>query len=199
MYSPRVYWSKRFLREGVNYVARHGRQSDYESAKQALTFWDAISVLLKSERDCLLDFGCGTGRLSSNLAARARRYVGVDICEGAILQTPTISNATFEHLASEHIPYGDGHFDSIVCVTVLQHIVDDSDWSLWCSELRRVCVPFGQFVIVDDASGGPTAEHMRVRLPHDVARDLGGRIGGHLHAVSADGQNSHWAYMVNKA
>lgn len=76
----------------------------------------------------ILDFGCGTGRLTIGFAPNAERVVGIDISENMLAEAKTNS----ESMGHSHIEYymsddelsavANQHFDLVNCYIVLQHI-----------------------------------------------------------------------------
>lgn len=76
----------------------------------------------------ILDFGCGTGRLTIGLAPNVERVVGIDISENMLAEAETNS----KELGQPHIDYymsddqlsavAGEQFDLVNCYIVLQHI-----------------------------------------------------------------------------
>lgn len=96
-----------------------------------------IAALVTPGKVC--DVGCGTGYLLNYLATRAapaeREWSGVDfiIEEGTSRRHPSIE---FTAAPIEQLPFPDGHFDTVICTHVLEHILDIR---AAVNELRRVC------------------------------------------------------------
>jgi ubiquinone/menaquinone biosynthesis C-methylase UbiE len=104
----------------------------------------------------LLDIGCGTGRLLSQLAVAhpALRLFGVDM-------SPPYVQAARELLASvpevslvaenaESLPYRDAYFDAITCV-YLFHELPRAARRRIVTEMKRVIAPGGLLVVEDSA------------------------------------------------
>ena len=96
----------------------------------------------------VLDLGCGGGFMSEALAQRGAQVTGIDPAALAI-------DAARRHAATqnfpirydvgigESLPYGDGEFDAVLCVDVLEHV---EDLRRVLSEVRRVLRPGGTFL-----------------------------------------------------
>lgn len=85
------------------------------------------------------DVGCGTGYLINRLHAEPRLagsdFTGVDF----IIEEQTRSRhpaIRFVAAPIEALPFPDGHFDTVICTHVLEHILDIH---AAIAELRRIC------------------------------------------------------------
>ena len=68
----------------------------------------------------VLDVGCAQGRDSLEIFNHGMNVVGVDINEEFILEAKeTGPKIQFDVGSVEHLPYGDGKFDSVYCVNTL--------------------------------------------------------------------------------
>jgi ubiquinone/menaquinone biosynthesis C-methylase UbiE len=103
----------------------------------------------------LLDVGCGTG---SNLAAFGRyaRAVGVDLSSEALHFCTKRDSGSVALSPVEHLPFGDGAFDVITALDMLEHTDDDL---AALTELRRVCRPGGLLICTVPAYGFLWSEH----------------------------------------
>ena len=181
-YDPRAYWPERARKQGARYV---GHAADPDPESSTITLAQRID-LLAPKCDAVLDFGCGVGRLAPVLAAKAGRYVGVDIVEAAIVLAPVLPNARYLYLPDDRLPFEDVSFDCVAAVTVLQHIVADVDFALWTTELRRVLRPDGFALIVDHNPMIDPAPHMNPRGHESVAAALG------VKWCSVEVADGHW-------
>ena len=87
----------------------------------------------------ICDIGCGTGYLlkyiSDTCGDQDLSRTGVDF----IIDEETRSaqpNVTFEEAKIEQLPFDDGHFDTVICTHVLEHVLDIRQA---IGELRRIC------------------------------------------------------------
>jgi len=141
-YNPREYWAGRLNQKGKTYVAFHDRKDAFD--KQFQVFWDAMGATLPVGGR-VLDFGCGVGRFAPPLAEVFDFYNGVELNPGALEHAPELSNASFAYLEEDKLPFDDNFFDAAVSLTVIQHIVDPEQFSLWTAEIGRVVKPGGLY------------------------------------------------------
>jgi SAM-dependent methyltransferase len=105
--------------------------------------------LLGSERyESLLEVGYGSGIFLPELARRCSRLAGVDV-HGAskqveVMLTQLGLEADLREASLFDLPFEDGTFDGLVCLSVLEHIVE-LDAAL--TEFRRVLRPGGVAVL----------------------------------------------------
>ena len=100
----------------------------------------------------VLDLGCGDGLLTTSLATRGARAVGVDIdramLRAAVARTDPDQRepARFVEGRLEQLPFPDAMFDVVVAVTVLCLL---SDRAIAIREAARVLRPGGRLIIGD--------------------------------------------------
>lgn len=96
----------------------------------------------------LLEIGYGSGILLPELARRARELHGLDL-HGSTAAVDRMLRAhgvvaTLGVGDINELPYPDGHFDAVVCLSVLEHL---TELDRACAEVRRVVVPGGVVVL----------------------------------------------------
>ena len=92
----------------------------------------------------LLEVGYGSGILLPELARRAREVHGVDIHQNVepverMLRARGLT-AALRVGDVFALPYPDGHFDVVVCLSVMEHLAELDNA---CGEVRRVLAPGG--------------------------------------------------------
>lgn len=162
----------------------------------------------------VLEVGCGDGRLGRVLAARATRYIGLDI-PWPFAQRP--EGLVYGSIAS--LPFADRSIDTVVCCEVLEHL-DDATFQAGLRELRRVArrtllvtVPHAQHLAAD-AVRCPSCAHVFHRYSHvrrfevadvarlwpdlqpDVATPLGDPVRGYAPPLAYRLQHALGAYPV---
>lgn len=106
--------------------------------------------------DDALDLGCGDGSHSGPwLSAHARSYVGVDVSRTgvALAREKGLDARVIEDAAA--LPFDDASFDVVVCIEVLEHLLDPLGAA---QAARRVLRPGGRFVVTV-----PNLAHWRMR------------------------------------
>jgi ubiquinone/menaquinone biosynthesis C-methylase UbiE len=95
-----------------------------------------------SQRDAVLDFGCGVGRLAHAFHAHFNSYLGLDISDSLIAKArelhTNLPNARFEVNAGKNLNLKDDSFDLVYSWAVLQHISDRTAALGLLTELTRV-------------------------------------------------------------
>lgn len=96
----------------------------------------------------VLDYGCGSGYGSAEIAETANDVVGVDISEDAVAHAR--SHFRKERLRFDRVdpdaklPFGDGTFDTVLSFQVFEHV---RDTTLYLNEVYRVLAPGGTLVL----------------------------------------------------
>jgi len=137
--------STKWLGDGCG---EHYRLSRFKSRRAAGRDLECVRALLEQlgARDPverLLDVPCGSGRLSRELAARARRYVGVDVSRPMLrAAAPLLDELAQPALAIEarapRLPFRDGCFDVVVACRFLHHLHEEQALGRAIGELARV-------------------------------------------------------------
>lgn len=93
----------------------------------------------------VLDLGCGTGMLLSELARRSGFAVGIDSSlEMLELARKRRGNAALVLADADHLPFADRSFDAVVSVTLLQNMPNPA---ATVKEVARVTKPEGVLII----------------------------------------------------
>jgi len=117
----------------------------------------------------ILDFGCGVGRKSFELARRgAAEVVGIDASSRSIAvaraMAPDVPHLRFEaKLARDLDPRHEDHFDDVVSFTVFEHV---SDVAGALRDIRRLLRPGGRGVIVFQHYDDRYGSHLKEFIHH---------------------------------
>lgn len=109
--------------------------------------------------DRVLDLGCGNGKTSEALVTAGAEVTGVDFSPSAIDSCAGWlgGRASFEVADVRRLPFGDGTFDAVVSVHVLEH-VPASDVNRASEEIMRVLRKGGRLYFVCFAEGDMRSE-----------------------------------------
>jgi trans-aconitate 2-methyltransferase len=117
----------------------------------------------------ILDIGCGTGRLTSEIQSRApgTRVVGVDQSWAMVAEARRHARGfTLAQADATRLPVHDTTFDAVFS-TATFHWVDDH--AALFAEINRVLAPGGR--LVAQAGGGPNLARLHARATRLAARD----------------------------
>lgn len=177
-YRPAEYWEDRARRfavegDGLAAVCSYGMPGFYNRLidfcqRRALAPW-----LNPPPGARVLDVGCGVGRWSRLLASRGAYVTGVDLSPTMIAEATRraaasglASRCRFLVQDSAVLEVG-GSFDLILCVTMLQHMLDVGAMRVALQRMARHLAPGGRLVILEAA---PARLASRCNTPIFTAR-----------------------------
>jgi 2-polyprenyl-3-methyl-5-hydroxy-6-metoxy-1,4-benzoquinol methylase len=113
--------------------------------------------LLEGAAGSLLDAGCGPGLLAAEVEARGWRYTGVDAAKAMLASGDTAARRGGQLAAADvqALPFATGSFDAVVCIGVLDHVVEQQ---ACLAEFLRVVRPGGLVVASFPNSHSPYAQ-----------------------------------------
>jgi 2-polyprenyl-6-hydroxyphenyl methylase/3-demethylubiquinone-9 3-methyltransferase len=121
----------------------------------------------------VLDLGCAGGFMAEALDDRGARVTGIDPAAEAIAAAQAHAaeearDIRYDVGVGEALPYGDGAFDAVVCVDVLEHV---SDLDRVLAEVARVLRPGGLF-LYDTINRNLVSRLAVITMAEDVLRLL---------------------------
>ena len=99
----------------------------------------------------ILEYGCGTGSHSLEIARRGGRVVGIDISEVGIRKAREraaeagVTGAEYEVMDAEKMTFPDGTFDLVIGEGILHHLNLEASYA----EISRVLKPTGHAVFME--------------------------------------------------
>jgi SAM-dependent methyltransferase len=109
--------------------------------------------LARVQGEQVLDFGCGTGRISAWLVERGAVVEGVDVTSAMVDAARVgVPAASFRVVDGQSLPFADDSFGIVVSVYVLQYYVAREESVL--PELARVLRPRGRLVAIEQVADG---------------------------------------------
>ena len=170
------YWDERARENALFFV---DNEVDYDDPDTS-AFWrrgdevvqlmlDLVGLTIRPD-ERVLDIGCGVGRLTRALAARAGRVYGLDVSremlELARRHNADLTNAEWLHGDGEGLGVlGDASVDGCFSHVVFQHIPDTAITLNYVREMGRVLTPGGWalFQVSTDPSVHRPRESLRTR------------------------------------
>lgn len=197
-YRPAEYWEARARRfavegDGLAAVCSYGMPDFYNRLihfcqRRALEPWLKAAGGMR-----VLDVGCGVGRWSRLLASRGADVTGIDLSPTMIAQAERRAAAAgladrCRFLVQDSAALeADGTFDMILCVTVLQHVLDQTALRSALRRMARHLAPRGRLVILE-AAPARLASHCNTSVftarPREFYLRLFSDCGLRLRAVS---------------
>lgn len=136
-------------------------------------FAQAETALLEELGDIsglhVLDYGCGTGVTSAELARRGARVTAFDISHRRLSDamqwlTASLPGCKIDLLqaSAEQLPFADASFDVVLGKQILHHL----QLEIATSELARVLKPGGRAIFLEPLIHNPILEFYRSLTPH---------------------------------
>lgn len=170
------YWRERTRALGARAVISTDHDADLETVLAGhratlLPEFAALLPLAPGPSRTILDLGCGTGRLTPDLAAMGGRAIGVDPV--ADLLAMAIPSETTEYRLlgdpTGPLPLADGEVDAVFTCLVLGGIAGPDALAALGAELRRVLAPCGIVFLAESVSDTPAAGHWTFRTVAEYA------------------------------
>jgi ubiquinone/menaquinone biosynthesis C-methylase UbiE len=153
-----------------------GRLFGHFNLLKRLQSLDIMAAIDAQPEDWILDFGCGAGYITVELAKSAKRTIGIDVNPYVSrIKIPTSLQDRLEFLRAEgnNLPFPSASFDKILASEVLPMI---SDPGRFLAEIKRVIKPGGHLVVVNGTglpaireayrSGSPRLRRLAARYPN---------------------------------
>jgi SAM-dependent methyltransferase len=161
-----VDWGKRaqkgFLRSGIDPADRKGHKNHYIDLLQKIALEEVLE--LKGD-EVVLDFGCGSGRISYWIAPKVKKVVGLETTSEMIdlaEKSRTAENVEFMVYDGVHFPVFPHPFDVILSVWVLQYL-EGERLKETVSILARYLRSGGKFYLIEQVSDNIRVGRPRVR------------------------------------
>ena len=127
--------------------------------------------------ETVLEIGCGIGRLTRVLAARAARVLALDVSAEMLRRAreanPELGNVEWVHGDGESLAaIGEASVDAVVSLVVFQHIPDPRVTLAYVTEMGRVLRPGGwtAFQVSNDPAVHERSRSLRQRLASAAGR-----------------------------
>jgi SAM-dependent methyltransferase len=171
------YWERRVRDHGRRAVLNLGH-SDEEferfTAWQSDQLFPSLRAQLRGDEKSILDFGCGAGRFTPELARLiGGRAIGVDPIPRLLEMASKAEGVEYKIVRDGILPLSDASIDAAWICIVLSSITDPDALALSAREIERVLVPGGLVFLVENVEDKPDKPTFCFR-PESFYRDLFG-------------------------
>jgi SAM-dependent methyltransferase len=174
-----AYWKERTRTLGARAVVSTDHPEatglDDVTAGHRAILLPVLAGLLDGTERTLLDLGCGSGRLTADLAAtlgsgQDGRAIGVDPVPALLALAPPHRATAFRLLEDGgELPLDDAAVDVVFTLTVLGGLLGDGELDAMAAEIRRVLRPGGLVFLAESVSEDAAVEHWSPRSVGDYA------------------------------
>jgi ubiquinone/menaquinone biosynthesis C-methylase UbiE len=158
------YHSFGFIPSGNFRSDLFGKLFGFPNLLKRLQANDIMRALAIQPQDIVLDFGCGAGFFTVEMAKLAQKAYGIDIIP-YILQIkipPTLADRLeYIQAPGTSLPFEDHHFDRVLAGEILPMIPDPNEF---IQEIKRVLKPGGRLV-VSNGAGHPVIREAYIKRP----------------------------------
>ena len=143
---PRDFYESQYHQTYLTHVepAAFDPQQYYEKMVKSIRPWSGKINELLTGREIVLDFGCSTGHLMTNIQEKAAKVYGheVNIKEIRFCREKLVLDVDNRDLFDR---FEEGLFDYITMIYVLEHISDPIEL---LTQLKKLLKPDGKFIIL---------------------------------------------------
>jgi ubiquinone/menaquinone biosynthesis C-methylase UbiE len=161
------FWRRRAARYGsravVNITCVHHDLSELTTRHSQIVF-PVFSSLVRPSDKIVLDYGCGAGRFTAELARIVQgRVIAMDIMQSLLDLAPPARDVEYQLMSEGQIPLEDHTVDIVWCFGVLGGIVERKMLGETIMEFERVLRPGGLVFLIENTSDKPSATHWLFR------------------------------------
>ena len=157
------YWEQRWMEHGEFGTIGRASFSSWHYYRRGVEIYDAIREHLPSHCTCLIDYGCGAGRMTPYLLAHCDQYVGIE-------PNPEAADRAHDRFGMHNgvgfwmePPVMGGGVEAIVFSMVMQHIVDDGELESLLKRCNKWLKPGGKIIALENTSNNDDAPHIKFR------------------------------------
>jgi SAM-dependent methyltransferase len=160
------YWQKRAARHGSRGVLNLAHAESEAAAvtdRQKILLLPLLEAQLHPDDRLILDFGCGPGRFTPDLARLGGRAIGVDPIEAYLRMAEPAHGVEYRAIVAGRIPLPDASADVVWICLVLGAMPDGAALAAARSEIVRVLRPGGLLFLVENTSRLQNRRHWSFR------------------------------------
>lgn len=166
-----LWWERRARRAGARAVLNRGHapaELPRVDEWQKRILLPILERRLRGDERVVLDFGCGPGRFTPDLAALiGGRAIGVDPIQRLLDLVPRAPDVEYRRLRHGRIPLEDDSVDVVWICLVLTCITDRRALERAVAEIRRVLRADGLVFLVENTEEKADTLHLRYRSIDD--------------------------------
>lgn len=164
------YWKERVKKYGKRSVLNLGfseHEYDVATEKQKSEIYQFFKRSLRGDEKEVLDFGCGTGRFTSDLAKMTGgRAIGVDPLAELLQHAPQGDNVEYKLMKEGEIPLPDNSV-GVVWICLVLGGIEDRLLSMTISDINRVLKKGGLLFLVENTTEKTDASYWKFRQYED--------------------------------
>lgn len=161
------WWEERARRRGARAVYNSGHAADdlpRIDQKQKEILYPILQSRLRGDERVVLDFGCGPGRFTPDLAQLVRgRAIGVDPVQSLLDAAPRGQGTEYRLVRQGRLPLRDDSVDVVWICLVLTCIADARAVREAVAEVERVLRPGGLVFLVENTAPKKNLRHIAFR------------------------------------
>lgn len=154
------HWKKVAVKEGLRAVLDPADEGGWKNLSIDFIHKKALArYLYLNEDERILDFGCGTGRVTFWVAREPVFVVGVDPVREMLLAALKTNEGRFIQADGLSLPFRAASFDVVLCSYVLAHLVGRAglagrDFQKAVKEIQRVLKDRGKLYLIEKIGSG---------------------------------------------
>lgn len=155
-----------FFDQHADHSPRESVRKYYAIARRSHEYFDDLIRSVAPDHD-VLEYGCGVGNFSFELAAHGARVTGIDISPNSVevarkrAAERGLDSMTFSVMDAEAMDFPDESFDAVVGSAILHHL----DLEKSSREIMRVLRPGGKAVFLEPLGHNPALNLFRRLTP----------------------------------
>lgn len=161
------WWEERARRRGARAVYNSGHAAEElprVDQKQKEILYPILQKRLRGDERVVLDFGCGPGRFTPDLARLVDgRAIGVDPIQALLDAAPRTEGTEYRLVRNGRLPLQDESVDVVWICLVLTCIVDARAVRSAVAEVERVLRPGGLLFLVENTARKKNLRHIAFR------------------------------------
>ena len=182
--APLEYWTERARAFGPRSVLNLGHaEREYESvtSAQKRELFPLLGRCVTGQEKVALDFGCGPGRFTADLAGLIKgRAIGVDLVPAYLDMAPPHENVEYRPMEPGRIDLPDRSVD-LVWVCLVLGALREPVLGRSAAEIERVLRPGGLLFVVENTSEQADAPHWAFRPVTEYQRLFPSVALRHIH------------------